>query len=155
MQLAKVACKLHHAHVHLSQQQCNLLLASILQSADYSYNYVTWTGGEYAYRTCDLADRGATYVGTCKAAVTCNTTLTKDTVDTSLSDVSYSCSTNSTGSSCAATCDQQDWCQGLCFCASNCTSTQVYCCSFCMNTYCIGQFKHVCMQLLMQVTDPW
>lgn len=99
-----------------------------LQSADYSYNYVTWTGGEDAYQTCDLSERGATYVGTCTAAVKCNTTLTRNTVDTSLTDVSYSCSDNSTSSACAATCDQQDWCKALCYCASNCTSTQVCCC---------------------------
>ena len=115
----------HHLHMHHYADTCaNAVMC--LQSADYSYNYVTWTGGDTAYQTCNLAARGATYVGTCQAAVTCNTTLTKDAVDTSLNDVSYSCSDNSTESACAATCDQQDWCAALCYCGdSNCTSSQV------------------------------
>ena len=116
----KRAISLQHVKI------CIRLVRTCLQSADYSYNYVTWTGGDTAYQTCDLEDRGAIYVGTCKAAVTCNTTLTRNAVDTSLNDVSYSCSDNSTAPACAATCDQQDWCAALCYCsASNCTSSQV------------------------------
>lgn len=97
-----------------------------LQSAEYSYNLATWTGGSTAYKTCNLDTRGAKYVGACKSAVTCNTTLSTDATDTSLTDVSYTCSDNSTSTVCAATCDQQDWCAGLCYCgSSNCTSSQV------------------------------
>ena len=57
-----------------------------LQSAQYSYNYVTWSGGASAYQTCDLEDRAATYVGTCTSSgyTTCNTTLSTDATDTSL-----------------------------------------------------------------------
>lgn len=99
-----------------------------LQSATYSYNYVAWTGGADAYQTCDLSDRASTYVGTCTTVgfVTFNTTLTTDATDTSLTDVTYSCSDGSSSAICAAEADQLNWCTGLCYCGTaNCTSTEV------------------------------
>ena len=99
-----------------------------LQSAQYSYNYVTWSGGASAYQTCDLEDRAATYVGTCTSSgyTTCNTPLSTDATDTSLTDVTYTCSDCSSSATCAAECDQLDWCNTLCYCSpTNCTSTEV------------------------------
>ncbi|KAL0022694.1 hypothetical protein WJX77_001966 [Trebouxia sp. C0004] len=103
-------------------------------SATYSYNYVAWTGGADAYQTCDLSDRASTYVGTCTTAgfVTFNTTLTTDATDTSLTDVTYSCSDGSSSATCAAEADQRNWCNGLCYCGTaNCTSTEVCTCPAC------------------------
>ncbi len=99
-----------------------------LQSTTYSYDYVTWTGGADAYQTCDLSDRASTYVGTCTTAgfVTFNTTLTTDATDTSLTDVTYTCSDSSSSATCAAEADQLNWCTALCYCGTtNCTSTEV------------------------------
>ena len=99
----------------------------MLQSAAYSYNYVTWTGGANAYQTCDLADRAPTYVGSCTSTgyTTCTTTSSSST-DTALSDITYTCSDGSSAATCAAECDQLDWCNTLCYCGTtNCTSTQV------------------------------
>lgn len=103
-------------------------------STTYSYNYVTWTGGADAYQTCDLSDKASTYVGTCTTAgfVTYNTTLNIDATDTSLTDVTYSCSDGSSSATCAAEADQLNWCNGLCHCGTtNCTSTEVCTCPAC------------------------
>ena len=100
----------------------------VVQSSAYSYNYVAWTGGATAYQTCDLADRASTYVGTCTSAgyVTYNTTLTTDATDTSLTDVTYTCSDGSSSATCGAEADQLNWCNSLCYCGTtNCTTGQV------------------------------
>ncbi|DBB14252.1 TPA: hypothetical protein ACH3X3_001198 [Trebouxia sp. C0006] len=119
----------------------NLTLANYISrsqaritSTTYSYSYVTWTGGADAYQTCDLSDRASTYVGTCTTSgfVTFNTTLTTDATDTSLTDVTYTCSDGSSSATCAAEADQLNWCTSLCYCGTtNCTSTEVCTCSAC------------------------
>jgi len=122
-----IACDKELQHID-SQHLSALWCFCALQSTTYSYNYVTWTGGADAYQTCDLSDRASTYVGTCTTAgfVTFNTTLTTDATDTSLTDVTYTCSDGSSSATCAAEADQLNWCTGLCYCGTtNCTSTEV------------------------------
>ncbi|KAL3132313.1 hypothetical protein ABBQ32_008891 [Trebouxia sp. C0010 RCD-2024] len=102
-------------------------------SAQYSYNYVTWSGGAEGYQTCDLPDRAPSYVGTCTTTgyTTCTATPSNPS-DTALSDITYTCSDGSPSATCAAECDQLDWCSTLCFCGpANCTSTQVCSCAAC------------------------
>ena len=122
-----IACDKELQHID-SQHLSALWCFCALQSTTYSYNYVTWSGGADAYQTCDLSDRASTYVGTCTTSgfVTFNTTLTTDATDTSLTDVTYTCSDGSSSATCAAEADQLNWCTGLCYCGTtNCTSTEV------------------------------
>ena len=96
------------------------------------YNLVTWPGGQYEFVSCDLARRGAEYVGTCAPkTVTC--------APSSVDGVPYACtlladnstvagnlSSSAYREACELPCDLELDCAALCDCGMDgCASGEV------------------------------